>query len=418
MRIDNCLKRFLTLLVNQKQFQSFINLKFHFINEKNLTCNFGNLFAQCNQTTLRTSRKWLKEDVAYIFNWIELIGPIATFPFISATGFGLNLLIILIIVAKKNRHIFSENAHERMLKYILMNSSFNMLECFLSVFNLMSECLGSNSVFCSAIMDYNTVIYIKIYVSTYLSEVMRTCALLTMFAFSLERYIVTSNTKRWLLQKFSQCNLIVLISIICLFSLATCYSKAIEYQLDKFNRAQIQEPYFNVDIYLEKSGNLFTIIISLFHLLFNDLFILVLNLIVDILLVIELKRNLRAKKNTYKRSLKSYSKSYLGNSDSHTNLINMIRHKLKEIAESEKNSDKLVIYSLVVYLACRIPELIAYTLLFIPVVGYECSIDLCPLLFSAVSYMYNLSYCTNLYFYFKFNKNFKMAFKNFFNIKN
>mgnify|MGYP001811233272 CR=1 FL=1 len=109
------------------------------------------------------------DDFANVLDWIELIGPIYTFHIISLSGIITNILVILVIKSKKTKKIIEKaKENERMYNYLVINSTFNILECILSSFTLISECLGVESLFCSTIMDYPTTQYIKVYVLSYL----------------------------------------------------------------------------------------------------------------------------------------------------------------------------------------------------------------------------------------------------------
>ena len=127
-------------------------------------------------------------------NWIELVGPIYTFPIISLSCLITNILVIYVIKSKKTKEIIEQpKENERMYNYLVINSTFNILECILSSFTLISECLGVGSLFCSSIMTYQTTQYIKVYVVSYLGEIIKTSSVIIMLLFSIVRYKISTN---------------------------------------------------------------------------------------------------------------------------------------------------------------------------------------------------------------------------------
>ena len=129
-------------------------------------CNFSTRLIACKKDVANLTLSKLNfgkpsiYDTNYVLEWAEFIGPVITFPLTSLIGFILNLMIALVITYKTNqKDIFKR---KRMFEYILVNSIFNMIECFLSLLTVMGECLGNNSIFCSSVMDNVYFAYFKI----------------------------------------------------------------------------------------------------------------------------------------------------------------------------------------------------------------------------------------------------------------
>ena len=95
------------------------------------------------------------DDFQAFLDWIELIGPIYSFPLISLSGIITNLLVIIVIKSKKNESFFFDQSkkNDRMYNIIVINSILNVIECVISSFNLTTECLGLGSLYCSYIMN-------------------------------------------------------------------------------------------------------------------------------------------------------------------------------------------------------------------------------------------------------------------------
>ena len=334
--------------------------------------------------------------------YAELIGPILTLPVVSLVGLVTNLLALLTIAHKKNRTSFNEN--KRLFTYIGANSALNACECTLAAFTLMSECLGTSSVYCSSIGHIDFVKYFYIYVVRYVGDALRMCAQLVMLSFALERFKLTSNKDNWLLNRLIVVDLKKLIASYALISLALCANKLGEYDVSKNFFAQIEYPRLNLQSYLSFSLNL---LLYLTRYLLNDLIRHVLNLLVDIALVREIKLNLNKKKLFHKKLLHASNGT---NKDA--------AKKLHDIRKTHKNSNKLIVFSFLVYIICRLPELVVY--LYLATKSQEKSDQILmmtfgPLLVNIIQYLYILSYSTNLFFFIKFNNAFKTAFHNLIN---
>ena len=372
-------------------------------------CQLPDRLEKCKLEVTTSSNSKYKQklsvyDAMYILQWIELIGPIITFPLVSILGFISNLLIVLVIRNKTNqKEIFKG---KRIYQYMLINSLFNMAECFLSVFTLMGECLGLNSLFCSTVMSTVYFAYFKIYVIQYLGEVMKTCSLMTMLAFSIERYIATDSNlnlngmvKSFTNRKFSH-----LLVCIVAFSLLTCVCKVFELSTKLIYVVSIENPGFNI---LKMRDHKWFAVIYIMHYFINDGLFFLMTFFVDIKLFLLVRRDLALKKvNTLFNNSAQESK------------------KLASINKAESEMNKMVVSSFVFYLLCRLPELAFYFHLIL-LRGFSiqnseyfifCQFSLCSLLMNIIQYLYMISYSTNIFFYFKFNKQFRTGMKNFLKI--
>ena len=146
----------------------------------------------------------------------EFILVVVLFPFVTFFGMILNILIIFIIKNKDNqKELFKKenvpNTH-RFYDLMIINSIFNASECFLMMFSLINVCLGTNSIFCSSIMEDDEAQYFKVIVIGHFSETLKTCSTLLTIAISFERYILVSNNESWFCKKFHSIQLYVLIN--------------------------------------------------------------------------------------------------------------------------------------------------------------------------------------------------------------
>lgn len=410
IEIDNCLKYFLTKnnqFFNQyiekftKNYYKLIKLTF---NPKD-SCD--SMIQKCNLTRFRVNKEYNERDLVFYFGWIEFIGPIISFPIISFFGFTLNLLTVLVIRSKKSAEFFTAKTG-RINEYIVYNALFNMIECLLSVFTLMSECLGEGSYYCSRLMHLLYVQQFKIYAISYVGEIMKTCSLLTMLAFSLERYIVTSDNQRWLLLKFKTANIKLIIFVILVFGSLSSVIKIFEFA-NNYARFQVEYPRLALYDLFNHSNQLrriFLKMLFLFHYVTNDLVLLLANLFVDLLLVIRVRKDLKEKKRKAKSMMMSSKTKQRKRAKDQSK-------KSKEITKTISNSNKMIIATAIVYTFCRLPELIFNLWLYMQNVSILCESEYCPFILNAIQFMYNISYVTNIFFYLKFYKPFQKAIRNF-----
>ena len=383
-------------------------------------CDLDLLIQRCifNNSAQDLQFKPLKEidmnDFSYVLNWLELIGPIYTYPVISAVGIITNLLIIIVIRHKCNSEIIDlkNKNSQRMFNYIIINSSLNILECLISSFTLMSECLGMGSLFCSSIMEENFTQYIKIYMINYFGEVVKTASVLVMILFSWERYTITVDKEN----RLSKANLYIIVIAVILISSMSSYTKLNDYDMHNYFLPQTESPMLDI-FYMVLRKKWFNSVIYVLHYILNDFVLLLINLIIDILLVRVIRKDLKSKK-------KFANQNYDNNNSSENNNQNAIieakyKAKLDEIKKANRSTIKLIVYSSILYLTCRLPEVCFFLFMIFANKNNQYLIHtLGPLGVNVVEYMYVLSYSFNILFYLKFNSQFRKGFKNYFNMNN
>jgi len=165
LSIDTCLKFHLfsnyVLLYNIGLVNRYdiININITFVDEIYQRCSADIIEAMLQNCDLNGFKEFKKVDYFdmlfdfnHLLNWIELIGPIITFPIVSFIGIITNLLVIITIKAKRNKSLFYDSDEKRrMFNYLVINSAFNITECAISSLTLLNECLGMGSIFCSSI---------------------------------------------------------------------------------------------------------------------------------------------------------------------------------------------------------------------------------------------------------------------------
>ena len=159
-------------------------------------------------------------------------------------------------------------------------------------------------------------------------------------------------------------------------------------------------PFLNIIQFREQ---LWFVIIYCIHYIFNDFFVLGFNFIIDVMLIRVIRQDIRSKKDF----------SVNSNSCNHK--------KIEELNKVEKDLNKMVIYMLFLYLVCRFPELILYIyLLFVDELTFYdpiqstysevCEDHACLIMIDIIQFLYMFSYLINFFFYYRFNKPFRLSF--------
>ena len=345
-------------------------------------------------------------EITNTLKWLVLIGPVILMPLTAFLAFVTNLIIVLVILNKENlKKYFSGN---RMHIFMLFNSVFNMIECFIALFRLMGICLGVNSLYCSTIMVHMSAQYFKIYFVSYLAEVMKTCSILTTIAFSYERYIITSDSQCCLAVKFKKLKLKRYLAFVIAFSFLISYNKTFEYgtyehlEDASFGNEALEKPKPLLSAYSSLSS--FQMALSYVHYVFNNCLALIVNILIDCLLIIAMRKDLKSKaRNIMLRNTVLSS--------------DLASKKLADIAKTQTNLNKMIIYLMLVYLVCRFPHFLMFLLFLFHIYDRLDSMDaanLYTMQHNTIEFLYLLSYLSNIYFYMKFNKYFRLAFKSYF----
>lgn len=378
-----------------------------FLNNCNLTTKLAQACSSFNLLDLRKEFVFNYYDLVYAFQWLEFIEPIVLFPLVSLLALLFNLLSILIIRDKHNQKEYFSN--QPIFKYVLLNSIFNCIECFIAPFRLMSVCIESGSVYCSSLKRSLPVQYFRLYVIGYFGEAMKTSSILTCLLFSVVRYLETSASATH--NRLNRLKLVdkKLVSAILVFSFLTSISKVFEFQVESnFETNSIESPsQFMININNSNGKLAFKAshFFYFFHYVLNDFVLLVTNFIVDVKLVVVVRNGLKRKEE---------KKLRLEGGDE-----NKLKQFLKEKNKVENKTSLMVILTFSIYLFCRLPELLSYIFAYLFRFYLEeivnCYlIQFCYLLANTVEFFYIFSYLVNILVYYKFNKNFKNAFKHFF----
>ena len=363
-------------------------------------CPLVQMIENCRSSSINVEKATLL-DFFYGIEMLELVGPVIIFPFISATGFFLNLIIVIVIRDKS--HQKEHFKQERIFTLILINSVFNMLECLVSLLSLYGACVSYNiSIFCPMVEESLTFHFVRVYTINYLSESLKTCSILTGLLFSLERYLNVIKAESKFIKKYLKFRARTLLFYILVFGFGTSFVKFLED--NSFTEMNVGWSLIqNFYMYLES----WITVIHLAHYVLNDFIMVLINLVIDILLVIDIRKNLSHKKKSILKLIKENKNSA------------RTKQKLDEIQKSHNDSNKMVIISFILFVLCRFPELafeVHLATLRVKEDGkyysFNCLIyNICGLLKDTTQFLYSFSYCLSIFIYYKYNKNFRSACK-------
>lgn len=169
--------------------QYFLDVEYVFYPQKNLklkesnftACEFEKRLKMCNKTdfSFKKTSSYTSYDRLIAFEYTTIILA-SLFAFI---GLFTNSMTILVILSKKNKEIMREKHY----LYMNLHCAFNMLICFIQVLSLVNECQYPFGFFCSSVRHIIGIQYIKIIFGEFLSCVCRLMSNFTYLGFSLCR---------------------------------------------------------------------------------------------------------------------------------------------------------------------------------------------------------------------------------------
>lgn len=364
---------------------------------KSSECNFTQRLKLCDLNEFRAPfMNFYMDiyDVSYALKIAAFVGPVILFPVVSFLGFLFNLLIILIVQNKKNqKEIFKRDA---LYNYMLLIATFNMIECFLSIFNLMNICLGFNSIYCTAMNRSRELAYFKVYGIELICEILKTSSSLTGLTFSIERFVATVKVKWILAKKFQEMNIIGFSVFVLIFSSLISYCKVNEFAYRSDAHYELNNILVAFNFHYSKTyGEKWLTAYNIFHYVFNDIFLFMLNLIIDLAFIIHVRHDIYSKIKRLKSLEKNNTKR---------------EKKLKELEEKKSDTKKLVIYFLALNIFTRLPELaFHFVARFKSIIYIEKEDNFFNDMYDFTQFLYQLSYSLNIFFFYSFNKQFKQG---------
>ena len=114
------------------------------------TCDFQYRLSLCKKSTYQTNSRWGKGDYMVLNKKLQSVFKIGQY-LIALFGIATNLLVVIIILHKKNKETFKELNH---YSYLWINSLFNLLILTITILSWINECFYPFQVFCPEIRKF------------------------------------------------------------------------------------------------------------------------------------------------------------------------------------------------------------------------------------------------------------------------
>ena len=110
-------------------------------------CDFQYRLSLCNKSTYHTENWWGRIDYIILNKKLQTAFKIGQY-LLALFGIATNLLVVIIILHKKNKETFKDLNH---YSYLWLNSVFNLLILIITIISWISECFYPFQVFCPEI---------------------------------------------------------------------------------------------------------------------------------------------------------------------------------------------------------------------------------------------------------------------------
>jgi len=383
-------------------------------------CNFSDLFSKCkipNQIGNNSDNNfdhYYLYDEFFKYKAYEFLISIVIFPFLCTSGIVLNLLSILVLTNKT----YKKQMQEKMFKQMLAVCVINLLVCTIYLLRLTYKCIDPIQSYCVAIIVFNkTKRYILLTFTNYLGNIFKTCSNSFQILIVLDRYVLSTGNKSRVLNKIAQLKTknFFLISFVLSSVLNAIKIFEFNYEIDYINRLKfpfLSANYFNFK-YAFSYLNLLNIVLCNFFVLFLQLYF-------DLKLLIYVKTVMKNKMKLLGTQHEMKSKN---------NHPNKLANDFGSFSESkaEKKIKLMILTNGFFLFVIHMPDLII-SLCSLSMFGHNGELSgsemVNPKVLHLFSFLYEeisdciyiFGYSTHFFFYFYYNKLFKILFKNLFQI--
>jgi hypothetical protein len=356
-------------------------------------CNFAQKILNCQLNQPKFVKNYdykTNLDVHYDFFLYQYIFSVLLAPVFCLLGLFTNTLTILTVF--KNRH---EQLKDHLYIFMLINAIFNSLYSLIYMFNLMSECILMNSLFCSAVFNAPSTQYFKMLIVVYLGNVVKACSNLTYILMIVNRYMLVGRDHLKLLEQVSKIRISHSICLVVLIASALNIVKYFQYEVNPDFEA------FEYPIIKHGQASQFANVMFLGANFLNDVLnywiYSVLTTILDVITMLKFRQFMRQRRDLVPSSVT----------------------KLKKLQKKQLLGVLMIITNSTCNFLLRLPELsslVYYTLFYFAsqswVYSYFCvELLACHLMIDVSSLFYLLSLSVNFLVYYLFNKKFRTCFR-------
>lgn len=389
------------------------------------SCDFKKRLEKCNIKSIVK-----KKEIGfyfYISDWSVLAQKSALILLIlniavSIICFITNLIIMIILLNKKTSKEFIKS-----YKYLIIHTCFNSLYVLISLFDLICN---RDRVEHTQICNTEFVQYFKLISFRFIGSVLKTASNISHVSFTLSRYIVMTNTKSKILQKFNMISIKKFLLITILFCVVVNLYFCFQFIIRNQSGASKEIGFFNynyssmykeekIDDYRQDftfSEHILLNFLQYIRIIFSDTFYIIISFLIDTFLFLFVKKQMKRKQKMFFINLTS---------NQFRNQISVIRaNRLAKTSKSRITS--LIILNGINFLIFRFPSAVFnfYALIYFydktkmeynpSLIGYLfCRVFMvCQRLAELCHLVYMISFLIQFFIMFKLDKNFKESFLN------
>lgn len=401
-----------------------------FLNQTNFNrCDFESILKLCNKQTYKipsTSGIYFTDlDYMTLFELLTMIFS----SIISVFGLFFNILVVYVLLNKKNKKLLTENKH---YNYVVANCISNCFVLAIQIFGLINECQYPFGIYCSSIYATLFAQYFKLVVGEFFNCMFRLISSFSYVTFSLGRLSRIGKDNNKFVQFFSDLSPKIFIVFTVIISTVLSVVKPIRFDINLDEPNLAYPMLFDQNIHRigwqKRHGFQALLYLNIIYDLVNYCLFVLVNLIIDIVLLRELFKVINEREEKF-------------NND-HLLTSQSAREKFyKENEEAKRRTIKMVIFNSLINFV-KIPLAITTlndlrifilhpyskknyndtTHLFWKTLSISmsdfCSLEKSCLLFQRFgNFLYLISLSLNFFFFKYFDKNFQLAYKQAFNQK-
>jgi hypothetical protein len=351
--------------------------------------------------------------------FVEIV-PFVLIPCACLIGLFFNWKIIQTINKNKNKSL-----KEDFYKYMSANAKFNCLYCLILVFYPMTSCIWRlDTTFCSSIFTTQFVQYFKIVMMAYFGEVVKMCANISYLMMTLNRYLLVGKDHAPWLVTLAKLEFKWVICGSILFSALINIGHGWQYQAVNEFQVELGKLEMNGNSYsnypLANQGTAY-FIYSIVYFCINFGVFFILNTGLEVKIVRRMQKELSEKRKRLAKMNFSKSAVQTGSVGYETTSKPDLEEKKREEDDSEKERKviKMVVLNGIFNFVLRAPEMLfwiensnSWRILFSITVDNtdEFSFPGFLNLIADIGYLaFILTFSSNFFIFYKFNKNFKEA---------
>lgn len=388
-------------------------------------CNFTKLISTCNKKTtfdLSNSESSIYDIKDKMVIW-QFVSTILS-PIFSFLGILSNILVVIVTTSKKNEKALKEKQY----MYIRLKSIINSLILLIQTLGLMNECQSNNGFYCSSIRKLIGIQYFKIIFTEFLCNYLRFISNLFHIAFAVNRLSLIGKEHSKFTNFLSTIKVKYFTILIFIIGLFVTFIKGLKFRAN-FYFEEWEYPFLYAD-HPEVGVIFFKCFIAIFSSLcdlINGLGFFIVCVIIDVQLVIALKRTTAEKlaklgnmQQSKENSKAKATEKSLKNAVQRTILMVVLNSLVNSLL---KISSSLVSIYEAAWFFLQYEHIIQEQLaishsnpLYSGIV--KCHyLNICQAIREFFTFLFILSVSFDIFFYYNFDKKFKLAFFAAFSLK-